>query len=311
MAKIDRFLEYRRGLWFSGFSDIEAQLKLVWGRLSSNRDRIVNRSDGASVMGMHHYDFGQNGIAIHCAKYVEQQSVGIVSMVEVPSSNLSERRPGNDENFLNSDFMALVKGEHVITLGAGQNAAALRSYLHGLFVKGGLHEDATKFDIVRVGNAGTLARIAANGVASVGLNIAIEEATAVVLDEQRRPQTVFQRFTWPVSSMVNAVVGEDDKASQISDSRKGSVRVLLNVPSSDLETAQSGLDGVAEGLFEDEDASDYIITLRNGEIIKPGEVAVKKHVRLEKEANTVDVDEVWSEMNIYMSELRKSGQLEA
>ncbi len=311
MAKVGRFLEYRRALWFSDVNDIEAQLRLVWGRLSSNRDRIIERSDGASVMGMRHRDFGQNGIAIHCAKYVERQGVGVVSMVEVPSSNLAERRPGNDENFLNSDFMALIKGEHVITLGAGQNAAALRSYLHGLFLKGGLHEDATKFDIVRVGNAGTLARIAANGVASVGLNVAIDEATSVVLDEQRRPRTVFQKLSWPVSSMVDAVVGAESKASQISDSRKGSVKVLLSVPGSDLETAQSGLDGIAEELFEDEDAHDYLITLRNGETIKPGELAVKKHVRLEKEANTVDIDEVWDELNTFMSELRNSGQLEA
>lgn len=310
MPRVSRFLEYRRALWFSTETNIEAHLRSAWATRSNNMDRIIERPDGTSVMGLRLKDYGEIGVAIHCAKYVERQGVGVVGMTETSSADLSERAPGNAENFLNSDFMAIINGDHIITLNAGQNAASLRSYLQGLFRLSDLHEDTSKFDIVRIADVGQLERIEAIGTASIGLNIAIDEATASVVADGASRQSVWSGLTQPISGLIEGLIGRDDKTSQIGSSQKGTLKVSINVPKGDLEAARSGLDGVAEALVQDDEADNFVINLRNGETIKPGEMSVKKLVRLERSSNTVNRNDVWAEMATYMRELENSGHLE-
>jgi len=310
MALVSRFIEYRRALWFSNESNLERHLRSAWAARPNNTQRIIERSDGASVMGLRLEDFGDLGVAIHCAKYVERQGVGVVGMTESDAADLSERAPGNAENFLNSDFMAIVNGDHVVTLNAGQNAASLRSYLQGLFRLSGLHEDTSKFDIVRIADVGQLERIEAIGTASIGLNVAIDEATAGVVADGSPRRSMWSGLTQPLSNLIEGVIGRDDKASQIGNSQKGTLKVSINVPKGDLEAARSGLDGIAEALVQEDEAEDFVINLRNGETIRPGEMSVKKLVRLERSSNTVDRHDVWAEMATYMRELENSGHLE-
>ncbi len=310
MALVSRFIEYRRSRWFTTEENLETLLRTAWRELPNNTDRVIERPDGTSVMGLDMKDYGKLGIALHCARYIERQSVGVVNMMEKNAADLTERPPGNAENFLNSDFMAIISGNHVITLNAGQNAASLRFYLQELFRQAELPDEAGRFEIVRIADADQLKRIEAIGAKSIGLNVSIDKATASTVGEGASRRTVFSNLLEPLTNLVDGLVGRDDKTSQIGSSQKGTLKISINIPKGDLEAARSGLDGVAEALVQDDEAEEFVIFLRNGELIRPGEIAVRKSVRLERYSNTVNKNDVWAEMASYMDELERSGHLE-
>jgi hypothetical protein len=290
---------------------LEDLVREAWARCPNNLSRVVVRADGTSVMGMEGRDYGANGFAIHCASYVEQQGVGVVRMAELPVSQLTVRQPGNDENFANKDFFAVISGDHVISLNANRNAAALRSYLHQLFEALGFDDDAKNFTIDRVAHADEIARIDQVGVANVEMDFGIEEATAIAIAEQQVGHGFVEIVKRGVTAILRPLVAREDQVAGIGDSRKGSVRIAVNVPAGDLELAKSGLDGIAAELVADEDADGYVIRLRTGEMIRPGEIAVRKRVSLTRFADTVDAEEVLAEMVSFMIELRNTGQLGA
>ncbi|PKP71840.1 MAG: hypothetical protein CVT82_00265 [Alphaproteobacteria bacterium HGW-Alphaproteobacteria-4] len=262
-------------------------------------------------MGAEISDQGRSGVFLHCARYVEQQAVGVVPMAPAETVTLTERYPGNDENFLNSDFFALVSGDHVITLNAGRSAGALHRYLHQLFQRAKCPESWTQFDIVRIADINGLRRIdAGGGVEKVQLDLAIEEASAGVVRDEAANPTMVQRLRRPLVQMLQSLVRADGKAAGAAQSRKGTMRVMISVPGRDLEVAKSGLDGIAEQIVADEEAEDYVIWLRSGESIKPGEIAVKKKVSVVRSANTVQPGEVREEMLRYLAELRQARQTE-
>lgn len=310
MARVSRILEYRRALWFSAESNIENHLRAAWMKLPESMDRKVRKSDGSSVMGLSCRDYGNLGFAIHCAKYIDGQGVGVVSMAPATLVDLTNRKPNNSENFLNSDFMAIVKGDHIITLSAGQNAAALRVYLQEIFRKAGLPENTDKFDIVRIADTGQLERIKAVGAKSIEFNIAISEATVGAIEEGYVPKTAWSKFKGSTYSLIDGLIGLDDEAALIGESKKGTVKISINIPKNDLEAAHFGANGIANAFVEEDDAEGFLITLQNGETIRPGEMSVKKSVRVERASNTVSRDEVWNEMESYMDELAHSGYLE-
>lgn len=96
------------------------------------------------------FDFGPLGIGLQCVRYVQGQPVGVVPMTGSPAADLSEKQPGNAENYLDGAFFALISQNDILTINAGQNGASLRTFLHGLFRNAELEEDATKFDLARI-----------------------------------------------------------------------------------------------------------------------------------------------------------------
>lgn len=313
MAKVYRFLDYRKALWFADGGVLEDLLLEALNILPNSRDRVVDRSDGSSDMGARLRPYPGEGVALHCTRYVDGQPAGVVPMIPQENTRVAERAPGNQENYLHRDFIAFIHGDHVVSLNAASNAASLRNYLHGLFKNAGLHENASKFDLVRRASADQVARIeAAGGVDRIQMDLSIEDATARVIQERgERPRHWAARtFLDPVTQMIQDLSRADNKASDLSRSRKGNLRLMINVPKGDLHAAKSGIDGVAEILVEDEDADNYVIHLRDGDKITPSEMAVRRRIRIERYANTVNTDEVISEMRDYMRDLRVSGQLE-
>lgn len=309
--RINRFIEYRRVLWFSAEIDLEAHIRELRDGLPNSTDRIVVFPDGSSVMGVEISDQGRSGVFLHCVRYVEQQAVGVVPMVPAETATLSELRPRNDENFLNSDFFALIAGDHVISLNAGRSAGALHKYLLQLFQRANRPDSWTQFDIVRIADINGLRRIeAGGGVQKVQMDLAIEEASAGVMRDEAASPTMIQRLRRPLVQMMQSLVRADGKAAGAAQSRKGTMRVTISVPGGDLEVAKSGLDGIAEQIVADEDAEDFVILLRSGESIKPGEIAVKKKVSVVRSANTVLPGEVREEMLRYLAELRQARQTE-
>ena len=156
MPQINKTLEYRRARFNTPGQNLEQLTRQAWGQLATHVDRAVNGSNHATVAGMRRRDEGALGFSVHGARFNDGQGVGTIPMVPAAEVDLGERQPNAGENSVNSDFLALIRGNHVICLNCGRNGGALRGYLSALFKKAGLPVDAQQFELVRVGNPKTL-----------------------------------------------------------------------------------------------------------------------------------------------------------
>ena len=232
-------------------------------------------------------------------------------MAPAETADISERTPARGENFLNSDFMALIKDNHVVGLGCGRNAGSLRVYLENLFRKAEFDDATRQFELVRIGSPDKLAMIQNVGVKRIDMNVDISDASASDLIDRRDGRGIWDRVQRNVGAALNALTAPDDELRQIRAMEKGTVTLSINVQKGDLLTVRRGLDHLAEEITEDDEADDFVIHLRDGKTtIKPSEVAIRKQVRLETAANSVSVREAWDSMENYFSELSDTGQIE-
>ncbi|MGC9445489.1 hypothetical protein [Cereibacter johrii] len=226
------------------------------------------------------------------------------------SVDLDEKRPANGENFLNSDFSALILGNNVITFNAGRSAGTLTNYLHAMFRESNQPE-AAMFQLVRIADVDQVRKIeAAGGVARVRIDLGIDEAAAMAIEDEGRQRHVFRRLRGSLVDMIDALRHDPGRKAGIAESTRGTMRLFISVPEGDVRAATAGMDAIAQQLVEDEEAEDFVIDLRNGDTIRPHEVSSKKSVRLRRMANTFDRDEVWDEMIVFLRELRQAGALE-
>ncbi|MFA8384164.1 MAG: hypothetical protein ACEPO2_00950 [Pelagibaca sp.] len=311
MPQINKTLEYRRARFNAPGQNLEQLTRQAWGQFATHLDRGVPRADRAMVTGMRGQDDGGRGYALHCARYYDRQGVGTIPMAPAAQVDLGERQPGANENFLNGDFFGWIQGNHVVCLNCGRNAGALRGYLSGLFKKAGLPREAQMFELIRVGNPNALAIIERVGVKSIDMKVDISEAGADDLIEGGGGGGFWQSAKHQIGEAFQGLTARDAELRQLRQAEQGSVTVSINVKKGDLSAARQGLDHLAGEIAEDEEAEGYTIRLRDGAVITPDEVSVKKAVRIEAHANSVSVFQAWDAMRTYMEELEENGQLGA
>jgi hypothetical protein len=66
-------------------------------------------------------DGGGFGFSVHGARRHDCQGVGTFPMATTAEVDLGERQPNAGENFMNSDFRALIRENHVICLNRDRN----------------------------------------------------------------------------------------------------------------------------------------------------------------------------------------------
>lgn len=310
MAKPTKTFEYRRARWWLGNGQtLEPLVRQVWAKYGTHDARTVTLSDGRSTCGLRAKDYQGKGFAIHCARYTDRQGVGTIQTAPAASQvRIGEQLPPHDKNFLNSDLMALIKGDHVICMNCGRNAGSLRIYLQELFRKASFPDETREFELIRIAAPDTVALIEKLGVKRIDLQMGIAEATAEGLIDEAGGDGFWRKA---LADVLLAITERDETVEQIRRAEKGTMIVSINVPKGDLKAAKKGLDQLSRDIVEDEEAENYTIVLGNGQTIKPNEVSVRKRVKLEGAANSVDVSDTWSEMETYMGELMKSRQLEA
>ena len=311
MAQLTKTLEYRRARFLDDGQNLEQLVRQAWGHFGTQAERTVTFSDDRSTCGLRAREILGGGFAVHCARYTDGQGVGTIPTTPAPEVEVGERAPEPGENFLNSDLMALIRGNHVICMNCGRNAGSLRIYLQMLFRKANFADETRQFELVRIGSPDKLAIIEAVGVKSIDLEVDISEATGVELIEGEGGGGIWSAIKSNFGGAFTAVPGRDESVEQLRRAERGTVRVSINVPKGDLDAAKKGLDDFAEEVVEDEDADSFVIHLRDGATIKPHEVSVRKQVKLEAMANSVSVFQAWDAMETYMGELEENGQLEA
>lgn len=310
LPKINKTLEYRRARFIGSASpNLEQLTRRAWEQFETHVERAVAGGNHATVAGMRGRDANGLGFLVHGARFNDGQGVGTISMVPAAEMVLGQHPPNENENFVNSDFLALIRDNHVICLNCGRNGGGLRSYLSALFKKAGMSAETQQFELVRVGNPKSLTIINNVGVKSIDLKVDISEAAAVqVIDGAGGG--MWRNAVKHIGEAFRGLTAADADLQKLRKAEQGTVTVSINVKKGDLSTARDGLDHLAGEFVDDDEADGYVIHLRDNTKITPNEVSVQKAVRLEAYANSVSVSEAWEAMRTYMEELDENGQLE-
>lgn len=307
MKPVKRYLEYRKVLRFEPCKEtLEEAIRLSWAKLPGDLQRVIQRSDGSSVMGFSMTDHGKKGVCIHCVRYVDQQGVGVIPMAGQASKVIGEKKPLATENFLNQDFFLLASGDHVITLNAATGAGMARTFLVGLFKQASLPPVHEKFDLVEVPRASALRRIAqAGGVSSIQLDWGISELAAdYISSEGRKGKGLFGAITGRARELVGSVVLQQG-AKGLAESQKGTVRLTISVPDGDVQVAKNAASAIGQAIIDDDGANDFLLKLKNGDQIRKDSVSRKKLVTLQRNANSFVVSDVEREMLAFMDDLNE------
>lgn len=309
MKPTKRYLEYRRVLRLEPCNKtLEMSIRRAWERLPTQNERIVPRADGSSIMGFSMTDHGPEGVLVHCVRYIDQQGIGVIPMVEQSAKTIGEKKPLTDENFLDRDFFMLVSGEHIVSLNASTGAGMARTFLQGLIKKASLPSVQEKFDIVQVANIKDMRRIsAAGGVKSIQLDWSLNELAADYALTKKGKETLFRKIEGRAKDLINNVI-RSDGAGGFAKSEKGSVRLQINVPDGDVQPAKTAASFLGEAIAGDDSAEDFVLVLHNGDQIRRESVSVKKLVSLRRNANSFVASDVETEMLQFMKTLKDNGQ---
>ncbi len=305
MTKALKTIEYRRADWFAPGGPLETRLRDAWAVLDTTLKRSISMGD-ATCMGIAMKDLGHDGVALHCAFFVDKQGVGTIPMRDQVAVALGEKAPDKGENFLITGVFAVISGDDVVTINANLNAARLKDFLYQLFKKAKLHEDSTKFDILRRPDIDKLKMIEERGVEEIDLSTSISEATLDRIKELQAKKGWISNAKAAVLNSFLSIIQKDDDPSTLLKAQKGKITLSIRVPNGDLQQAKHGLKELADEIVEDEDGDGFLIRLHGGEVIKSGEIAARRRVRITKHANYLDPDDAWHHLQKYVIEQKKN-----
>ena len=219
MPKISKNIEYRRANWLVENLNLEEFVRETWGFLQDEVDRRITKPDNSTVTGLKSIDFGVDGFAIHCARYVDGQGVGVINMNPQHNVELEELPPNENENFLSSDFFVLFQKNDVASIGVVRSALMLSDYVKDLFKKTALNENSQKFDLIRVADVKAIKLIERYKVKSVELKVEINKSTAASFESD--PKNWF-------SAVLGALILRDPKVEELRNSLNGTAKILIN-----------------------------------------------------------------------------------
>jgi hypothetical protein len=286
---------------------LEQVCREAWEKFPDHVARTVAFPERRNVSGL--YSDGQRGTGffIHCGRYVDQQAVGTISNIPAKNALIGELRPGNDKNFLNSDFLALLQGNHVICLGCGRNAGSLRNFLIKLFEKAGIPPEKQIFELSRVSNTAAIKRISRDGVRKIDVDVAISTLNATKVS--RTDRGVWHFFKLGGKKLVDTIVGYDQSYEQIKEISEAHLSISIDLKKGELAAGKKSFGKVAKDIIQDDEADNYKIHLNDGNTISLDDISLKTWVTLDEVANSVSVHQAWDKMSEYISQLRVEKQI--
>ena len=301
MTYVTRTIEYRNAVFRDQSQVLEDLTRKAWNSFSDSEGRTFDSDGGISHCGLRASEV-YDGYAIHCARYTDNQSMGTISTNTSQSEvNVEELPPPKGKNFVNTDFMAIIKGNSVICLNCHVGAKRLIVYLKDLFERAQFPIEARKFSLVRVADFDKTLEIAENGVKRIDYNVHMTDLLESHMKEIA-PQK--KKLSTHMNESLEYMVGGIKTLKNIRESEKGILNVGMNIPSGDTDTAKQCIEDFAKQIVdEDEDESFTIHLRKGGQIIRSNELAVTKRIPLKPWTNSVDVFDAWRKMSDYMSEV--------
>lgn len=257
-----------------------------------------------------HRRVNNDGIFLHIVSWTGGETISTVPHVaSIPEADLSSQQPGPGWDYLNSDGMLFVSGNHVLALPSDMTARQMSNYISKLIEKCREHEvnlpkESVNFQFVQIADPQAVDRVRREGgIKRVKLHLSQYLETVRGREESGHVVGEIAR------NIVAALAVKDEHRKRFEEAENINAQLILSC------------DGRRSGLtieeFSDmieapivETPEDIEFETKSGRKVKRGSLVLSKTVRIEAFDKTVGHSHAWAEMREYFKELQKSGDVE-
>lgn len=308
MARKVKLLHYRRASFGeTGESDnrtLEDYLSLAYGQ--KNRDDI-KFSKNKRVYKNLAYHKDADGSFMHFTIYSPgEQASTVTTDAEENATDLEAADPPKGHEYIDGDCKVFVKGNHVIICSSRIIDSQIITFLCDIFKVSELGSRAESISLQKIAKIDTAKKIQMEGVKEIIMDSSIYSASLM-----NNGKSVKKKIFSGITGIIKSATLKDDPEESIKKLDSLSARVVISA-NGRIESALSEekIIELANIVLKEEDGGFCIIT-KKGSLIKAGEIAVKKRVRMEPFGKTVFPNEALDAMREYMKELHDDGILKA
>lgn len=305
----DRTLIYRRASWLNDGTEFSL-FDLISSTLEQKSTIANTRQISASGQNIdiRHRRLNEDTVLVHAVAYVPNEAASVVPEVQenVSEADLDTLRV-DDGDFMDADFMALIKNNHVIMCLNGMRENQAAKYLRDLIRD--IHDnDLASFELLKIADIDKANILRTEGVKSIDLNMALFDAT---LNQNDR---VHNQARSGLSSFMRSLATKDLTRQEIEASENLMVKLHLSIDGrkkSNTLVGEERLKEIANTLVSSEEDDGFAILTKEGKTIRQDEISLSKKVRLEDNgAKSVSYLQAWQALGTYFNELEENGSLE-
>lgn len=302
VQKRPKTLSLQRAYFNEGFNgSLEAILRVSLEQLTQARDRVV-AVDLVSSQFFAGYEVGSSGegIFVRLLEF-EQGAIGVINLdTDDHSAAVEEFFHPHKRDFLKSEMVCLIDGNHIIACNMGNKSGTFASSVLELARKAGAVNDDVRLRIADVPDRVTLARIQETGVKEVDFSIETFFENLDLGLRGKKPSKIMQIiFGMP----------SDGAATRARGNAIGRLILKRGRFERDEVKRDPWLTDIARELTEAEPVDRYTITLEDNSKISNSSLKKTKVVRLNRHANSFSFESAKVELEIYRRELGREGSL--
>ena len=302
-----RTISYLRAGWMRPPDmSLQVALRAALDSLPTTFDtRLPLRDMEAEVL---HRRPRRRSLSMHIAAWTDREPASTVPHApNAAESDLNERRPGRNWDYLDGDGMVFVSDDHCLLMPSGLHPRLLERYLQNLLAYARDECDAPipdhfeTFELMPVADEAIVRRMRRQGVKRIHMNLGQYLETARDDDApivQRLGRAVFETL----------LTREEDRR-RIQEAENVNARLVITCDGRRSGIEPEDLVPLA-GQLAEESQDDIQIETGTGEKIRRGEVLLRKSVEVAASAKTVHYRAAWEAMERYFRELRDGGMLE-
>jgi hypothetical protein len=300
--KRSKTLSLQRAYFNEGFNgSLEDILRVSLGKLDKARDRVVpiDLISSQFFAGLEESPSG-NGVFVRLLEF-EQGAIGVINLdTNDHSAAVEEFFHPNKRDFLKSEMVCLVVGDHIVACNMGNKSRTFASSVLELAAKADVLSGDVRMRIADVPDKTTLARIEEIGVREVDFSI---ETFFKNLELNTRGQTGTR-----VMQMIFGMPSDDTSARVRANAIGRMVLKRGRFESEEIRRDQWLID-IGRELMVAEPVDKYKIILEDGSKISNKSLKKSKTVQLNRHANSFSFESAKAELEAYSRELNSEGAL--
>lgn len=272
-------------------------------------DTKINLRDGLAEI--RHRKITKRTLSLHIAAWTDREEVSTVPHMEGRTeADLSSEPPGKDWDYLDGDGMILVSGNHYMIIQNKLHPNSLFQYIRNLFnhcleEKVEIPDEIRNLRLIRVANEKVVKEAYSQGVKKIELNIGQYMETVKQREEVSRKTIVEQLGI----NVLKSLLTKDSDRKSIEEASNVTAQLVVKIDSRKPGLTADKLGEIAQEIA-DENEDEISVVTKKGNVIKGGELVLKKKVKITARAKSIHHNQAWEEMETFLQELEELGALE-
>ena len=251
----------------------------------------------------------KKALVLHVATWTEgERASTVLHSADVEQGDLGSEPPGDNWDYLDGEGFLCIKENHCLILANGIHPNSIFQYVRNLFRHDNkLPSESDSFVFVAVSNPQYIRQLYDQGIKKIDLNIG-QYMTSAMHQHESESLSGTPKIA---KAITNCIITNPRSRKQVEKAANLQGRLVLAI-----DQRKPGLKPeemtkiIKDANLVDDYEDDIIITTKTNNLIKKGELILKKKVKIICNAKSLSFQHVSEEMINYLNELEDQGLLE-